>query len=611
MYRNLMKPILILLFTVIVDTGNNKYTDDKIVNSGIYYEYISKIKLTTDTFKLITFVNTTNYENKFNDLIEINNKTIIFCTAKAIENVTEICQQFSGLINNTMLQLKKRFNTYNALKTHKINKRGLINVVGTFGKWAFGTLNEDDLIEIDEKIKSRVGKNKATLDIIKLQTRIVQSTLNNFNNVTNTINDNTIKLKTTLDQLINSVNTNSHQLQVIDISHTLTQHLIFFNIILTEFNQETEELIESVIWGQNGQLHPSIINPKTILNQLIEIEKIIPKRLSIPQNPEEITNFLDFLKLLTISLHFMDTYLIYTLHIPLCEIDNYMIYHITPFPVPIKNNNYIFIKPSNEYLAISQDNEKFVTFTHQDYLMCKHSISITICYPHDTIIRNTHDTCEVQLFIDPQNLPDSCDIRHIKTSETFYKKLILKNSWIYASINSQTVTLICPETSKTIKITGSGILSINEPCYITTPTTILKPNNCNLNMTTNIDFTPQFHIVNVSTILSNKINKIQNHAITKPALKKIDSQLNDISKYSKSLDFLVDMLEIEEDNIKKGTNLLNHSYLLYAIMIIVAYFLIHITVKYIRNKCVEHCLKTTSAQTLQRRRQQNYNDAPV
>lgn len=42
-----------------------------------------------------------------------------------------------------------------------------------------------------------------------------------------------------------------------------------------------------------------------------------------------------------------------------------------------------------------------------------------MCYPHDTIIRNTHDTLELKLFIDPQNFPDLCDIRRIKTTDTF------------------------------------------------------------------------------------------------------------------------------------------------------------------------------------------------
>ncbi|KAL4088680.1 hypothetical protein QTP88_023764 [Uroleucon formosanum] len=179
--------------------------------------------------------------------------------------------------------------------------------VGSFEKWAFGILNENDLIEIDEKIKAHTGRNKMKLDLINIQTRIVQSTLNNFNNITNTIHENTIKLKTTLEQLICDVNNSVHNIQKIDVSQTLTQHLIFFNIILTEFNQETEELIESIVWGQNRQLHPSIINPNTIINQLKEIEKILPKQLSIPQSPEKIKNFLDFLKLLTISLNFMDT----------------------------------------------------------------------------------------------------------------------------------------------------------------------------------------------------------------------------------------------------------------------------------------------------------------
>ncbi|KAL4141987.1 hypothetical protein QTP88_004520 [Uroleucon formosanum] len=245
-----------------------------------------------------------------------------FCRAKSIGYVSEICQQFSGLINNTIAQLNKRFNAYNTLKTHRIAKRGLINIVASFEKWTFGILNENDLIEIDEKIKARTGRNKMTLDLINIQTRIVKSTLNSFNNITNTINENTIKLKTTLEQLICEVNNSIHNIQKIDVSQTLTQHLIFFNILLTEFNQETEELIESIVWGQNRQLHPSIINPNTIINQLKEIEKILPKQLSIPQSPEKINNFLDFLKLLTISLNFMDTYLIYTIYIPLSGSDS-------------------------------------------------------------------------------------------------------------------------------------------------------------------------------------------------------------------------------------------------------------------------------------------------
>jgi len=73
-----------------VETGNSKYTDHKIENSGIYYDYFSKIKITADTFKLINFVNTTHYEIKYDDLIDINNKTITFCRAKSTGNVTEI-----------------------------------------------------------------------------------------------------------------------------------------------------------------------------------------------------------------------------------------------------------------------------------------------------------------------------------------------------------------------------------------------------------------------------------------------------------------------------------------------------------------------------------------
>lgn len=52
-------------------------------------------------FKLINFVNSANYEIKYNDLIEIINKTMKYCKTKFIGNVSENLQQFSDPFNET------------------------------------------------------------------------------------------------------------------------------------------------------------------------------------------------------------------------------------------------------------------------------------------------------------------------------------------------------------------------------------------------------------------------------------------------------------------------------------------------------------------------------
>ena len=199
-------------------TCGQQILDTKINNAGIYFEKISQIKLTTDTFKMAIYVNVSDYEDKYLEIMEIISLNSIFCTAKSIGNVSEICKEFEPVINATIIQLTKRFNNFKALKSHKIIKRGLINAVGIFDRWAFGILNEEDLNVIQTQITENTKHNKKTADIIKLQTRVVQSTIDGFNTYTNTLNNNTIKLRNSLESLISAVNVSEKQIEILDIS---------------------------------------------------------------------------------------------------------------------------------------------------------------------------------------------------------------------------------------------------------------------------------------------------------------------------------------------------------------------------------------------------------
>lgn len=175
-------PLLMIFFML---TCGQQILDMKINNAGIYFEKISQIKLTTDTFKMAIYVNVSDYEDKYLEIMEIISLNSIFCTAKSIGNVSEIFTEFEPVINATIIQLTKRFNNFKALKSHKIIKRGLINAVGIFDRWAFGILNEEDLNVIQTQITENTKQNKKTADIIKLQTRVVQSTIEGFNTYTN------------------------------------------------------------------------------------------------------------------------------------------------------------------------------------------------------------------------------------------------------------------------------------------------------------------------------------------------------------------------------------------------------------------------------------------
>lgn len=116
---------------------------------------------------------------------------------------------------------------------------------------------------------------------------------------------------------------------------------------------------------------------------------------------------------MTLSTVFIGKHLIYTLEIPICDREGYALCHVMPFPIRISSNQFAYIKPVNEYLAISTNNDSFIPLTKQQITACNNNKIQKICQFPETSPRKKTYTCEMSMYLNQKVIPNSCDVRHI------------------------------------------------------------------------------------------------------------------------------------------------------------------------------------------------------
>jgi len=164
--------------------------------SGIYYEPLYKMRVYSSEFNLLTHVNISVFVEKFDEINNLINYNDRLCLINK-HNVSNICSNFNSTLKITKTELLKRFTTLMSLQDGVRIKRGLINAIGEFENWAFGVVGDNDYQQIQKELNTNKNNNKKTLVTMKSQVKLVQSSLNQISNVSSTISQNFVKLRTT------------------------------------------------------------------------------------------------------------------------------------------------------------------------------------------------------------------------------------------------------------------------------------------------------------------------------------------------------------------------------------------------------------------------------
>ena len=509
--------VLITLHDVYAEV--TPYNITKIQHSpGLFFEFIGDLQFYTEEQHLITHLNLENLDKKYLTILQYIKQTkVILSQATAINDKFQnrLIFEIESEMTRIETQRENLHQIVGHISNNKRTKRGWFNFIGVIANKFFGVMDNEDAEFIDKKLNEFDKTETVLATVIKDQSHVVRTTILNFNSTMSSLVKNEQILKEQTKYLGESMKKLSSFVQHIDLNKIVDEHINILVHFVTILRNDYDTLTTAVLLAKRGILHPSIMSPFQIRENMIKLISNIPAGLQLPI-PENKENSYLILELINLVAYYYNKRLVFVVKIPLLPTQLFEIYKTTPMPTKILNNSYIFIKPSNRYFLIrKEDKFEFATMNEVDISKCKKFEDKRICLKVDpTFNSHLESNCETQLFSTViTKIPESCEVHVINLKENIWHKLTDRNSWMFVVKYPTIVTITCQNYHDPIDVTISdvGLITIKSGCkiysgYITLESTKTFYSNIEKN------FVPSFNICDFLCD-DERINKVKTEII--------------------------------------------------------------------------------------------------
>lgn len=358
------------------------------------------------------------------------------------------------------------------IKVNKIRrKRGLINGLGSIVKAITGNLDEEDAIKFEKEIYTLKKYVKQSQTKQNQNIGLMNSFMKEY--------DNTLKkIKNNQDIIIDNLNRINRNISVLDSRINILQIYMQIENNLQQIYDKLTLLETAITFASLKKLHPSILEPRQLLNELLNIRKENNIRLPFETNRANIHLIESTIEVKAYS---TSSSLTFILEIPIVSRSNYDLLHIYPIP---DDNNLIRI-PKSPYLILGSKE-----FSYLQEPCNEITDSIKICN-HLKLerVEETQD-CVIQI------------LRHISANNCSTASVILprtkieqikENSWIIITQEEETLRTKCINNEKFQRIKGSYRITTIGDCYLEIDGKILQTHIKELNVKETIPL-PRFKI---------------------------------------------------------------------------------------------------------------------
>ncbi|XP_069361220.1 uncharacterized protein [Maniola hyperantus] len=504
---------------------------------GIYFDPITKIYFYNDYWRVITHLNTVSLEPQLDKVDRLIVKTSLVCAKLQPEEYSSCKNVFSPievLLESNYLKAQSLSHIISSENPARF-KRSL-EFGGEILKFFFGTLDAEDARKYDAAISSCQRSESEIFHLMKDNIHIVKSSINTFNSTISRLNQNEIKLNSQINKLndiLSYVTSDNEKLMYLTRFNSLVNIIESSLLAISNF---LDTVINAILFSKVNVLHPSVLSPVKLYDELSKHRNSINKGLDFPValSIENIHTIIDISKLVS---YFYNNKIVFVIQIPLVSPVKYNVYKTIPLPTPHyegQSKSFALIKPTKPYLAITDDRLNYVLLdTLRDCTILNSENSI--CKLESIYSVNSNPSCETKLLTEVTlSLPRECEPKILYGLIDIWHKL-KNNQWIFVQSKTSKLTINCNDNFKDYSISGTGILKLNKGCigYFKTiqfiPSTIsnltIDNNNFNINFDITNDNCCNQEIVNKTIPLLSPIN-LSN--INLDSLKNSINQFNDL-----------------------------------------------------------------------------------
>lgn len=465
---------------------------------------------------------------------------------KSSEIINTECHNMLEPLTTRYREISQQYSSISHLLETRTKRGAWIGGVGTVFKHIFGTLDEDDAIKYDNAITVVQNNNKELASLIKQNILVTSSVISSYNHSLHKLKINEDSLNEAVDKLsvsMKNVTVISNKLiQISEINSILNN--LESSILALSF--QLEDLINACLFCSMNVLHPSIITPSQLFQELADNHRYLPNGLELGVSLD-LSSMHSIMNISKLICYYLNYKVVFVLQIPLVTSQEFYLYHNIPLPVPhnvSKPDSFTLVIPGSKYTAITKDK---IQYTNIDSLeVCKSVNSQNyICYVMNVLSVNANPSCESELLSKViKNLPVQCKTEFLKGDLDIWKKL-MNNKWIFVQSHSVKLSIDCINSELVEEnIHGIGVLTLPKYCVAYCKNTKLYANNNFVNITAPLSSFSNFNLINdpccnVNTF-KESISNVPHITLQDLDTKNIDVNYNEIIKsFEKNLDKII------------------------------------------------------------------------
>lgn len=431
-------------------------------STGIYFEDIGKLEVVAMKWTLVVYYNMTSYWEEIEVFkeahVELDAACKEFTSLRCDVILQQLQWQFKNLVEENEFLLTSN-------KERRRAKRGLGDTIGLVLGDMFGILTQREADQYEAQFEDVNSNDNHLMALIRNQTSIIDNTVKlvkHNSNLTRTSLNNLIKDQQRLRSemtLLNEYRTQE------DRARSIIMSMIELTLILKNLEDTQHGLLDIIFDSHHSILHPSILAPSQLEDQLQGIRQHIPASITIPGH--DIHNLMHIYQTMNVRSRVTQRNVIFEITIPLSFAVDYNLLAVVPVPDINQNNIQSHIVTSTKYLAMDNHREHFTSLTTEELNRCQiFPPSQFLCEisPIFNAMKN-ESQCEVAILQRKSTLDTLCKVESINAANHWIK-LHAQNQWIYVVPNETTVDIICGSKVHAYNFQGSGLVSIDAGCTL-------------------------------------------------------------------------------------------------------------------------------------------------